>query len=175
MVPHNPNELVAIIDENDNIIGNDTRDNAHEKGLLHREIAVMILNKNNEILMQVRKDDGRYGFSAGGHFPFSESYLQGAIRETKEELGLELDEADLKKISKLRLDFSRGELRNNVFLEIFEVRKDFKINDFKIDRSEVESVRFFSRNQIEKIISENPEGFSRSFKRVFELYYKQPE
>jgi len=173
MIAHNPNELIAIVDENDKVVGTDTRNNAHKKGLLHREIAVIVFSKKNEILLQKRKDNGRYGFSAAGHFPFGESCLQGAVREAREEIGIELKESDLKDIAKLRRDVSRDGLRNNVFLKIFEARKDFEIKDFKIDKSEVESIKFFSIEQIEKIISENPEAFTRSFKKVFELYYKK--
>jgi len=173
MVPHNPDELVAVVDENDCVVGTDTRDNVHKKGLLHREIAVIVLNSKNKMLLQKRKDNERYGFSAAGHFSTDENYLQGAIREAKEEIGLELKENDLKEIAKLRRDVSWGALRNSVFLEVFEAKKDFKIKDFKIDKSEVDSIKFFSIEQIEKMISESPENFGRGFKKVFERFYKK--
>lgn len=173
MVPHNPDELIAVVDENDKVIGTDTRDNVHKKGVLHREIAVILFNNRDEILLQKRQDSGRYSFSAAGHFPVNENYLQGALREAKEEIGIELKESDLKQIAKLRRDVDRDGLRNNVFLEIFELRKDFKIKDFKIDNSEVESIKFFSIEQIEKMISKNPENFGRGFKKVFENFYKK--
>lgn len=172
MVPHNPDELVAIVDENDKVVGTDTRDNVHKKGLLHREIAVIVFNKKNEILLQKRKDNGRYGFSAAGHFPVNENYLQGAIREAKEEIGIEPKKKELKEITKLRRNVSRYGLRNNVFLKVFEVRKDLKIKEFKIDKSEVDSIGFFSIRRIEKMISENPENFGRGFRKVFEQFYK---
>ncbi len=172
MVPHNPDELVAIVNENDKVIGTDTRDNVHKKGLLHREIGVIVFNNNGEMLLQKRKDNGRYSFSAGGHFSAIENYLQGTIREAREEIGIELKENDLKQIAKLRRDVNRDELRNNVFLEIFETRKDFKIKDFKIDKSEVESINFFSIEQIEKMISETPENFGRGFRKTFDMFYK---
>lgn len=172
MIVHNPDELVAVVDENDKAIGADTRDNVHKKGLLHREIAVIIFNKKNEILLQKRKDNGRYGFSAAGHFSTSENYLQGAFREAKEEIGIELKESELKEITKLRRDVSWDGLRNNVFLKIFEAKKDLKIGDFNIDMFEVDSVGFFSIEQIEKMISENPESFGRGFRKVYEQFYK---
>lgn len=172
MVSHNPDELIAIVDENDKVVGADTRDNVHKQGLLHREIAVIILNKKNEMLLQKRKDNGKYGFSAAGHLPVNENYLQGAIREAKEEIGIEFKEDDLKEIAKLRRDVSRDGLRNNVFLEVFEVRKSLELKEFKIDNQEVNSIGFYNIQQIEKMIAENPECFTRSFKKVFELYYK---
>lgn len=172
MVPHNPNEMIAVVDENDSVIGKDTRDNVHKKGLLHREIAVIVFNKKNEMLLQKRKDNGRYGFSAAGHFSTIENYLQGATREAKEEIGIKVKESELKEITKLRRDVSWDGLRNNVFLKVFEAKKDLKIDDFNIDIFEVDSVVFFSIEQIEKMISENPENFGRGFRKVFEQFYK---
>jgi len=39
-----PQEKLNIVDESDNIIGEDTRGHIHQKGLLHREIHVWIYN-----------------------------------------------------------------------------------------------------------------------------------
>ena len=47
-------QKLNIIDEDDNIIGEDSRENIHRKGLLHREIHVWIYNKKGEILFQKR-------------------------------------------------------------------------------------------------------------------------
>ena len=50
-------EKLNIIDENDNIVGEDSRENIHKKGLLHREIWVWIYNDKLEILFQRRAPD----------------------------------------------------------------------------------------------------------------------
>jgi isopentenyldiphosphate isomerase len=65
-------EKLDIVDEDDNIIGQDTRENVHRKGLLHREIHVIIYNDENEILLQKRsmnKDTypSLLDISVGGH------------------------------------------------------------------------------------------------------------
>lgn len=43
-------EMLNIIDENGKIIGKDTRENIHQKGLLHREINVYFYTPNGEII-----------------------------------------------------------------------------------------------------------------------------
>ena len=43
-----------IVDENDQIIGEDTRENIHRKGLLHREIHVWFYTPKSEIVFQHR-------------------------------------------------------------------------------------------------------------------------
>ncbi len=50
-------EKLNIVDENDNIIGEDTRKNIHKNGLLHREIWVWIYNKNLDVLFQKRSSN----------------------------------------------------------------------------------------------------------------------
>ncbi len=38
-------EILNIVNENDEVVGEDTRENIHKKGLLHREINVFVINK----------------------------------------------------------------------------------------------------------------------------------
>jgi len=57
----------------------------------------MVKNKNGEILLGLRKSpygEGTWSFP-GGHLEFGETMAQAAIRETKEETGLEVSELEL--------------------------------------------------------------------------------
>ena len=48
-------ELLDVVDENNNLTGiQENRNIIHEKGLLHREIAVFIQNEKGEFLIQKR-------------------------------------------------------------------------------------------------------------------------
>ena len=47
-------EYLDVVDEDDNVLGRDTRENIHDKGLRHRIAAVLVLNKSGEILLQKR-------------------------------------------------------------------------------------------------------------------------
>lgn len=38
-----PLEMLEVVDENDNVIGLETRTKVHEQGLLHREIHIFLL------------------------------------------------------------------------------------------------------------------------------------
>ena len=51
-------ELLDVVDENNNLIGiKEDKSIIHEKGLLHREIAVIIQNENGEYLVQKRSSN----------------------------------------------------------------------------------------------------------------------
>lgn len=57
----------------------------------------MILNKENEVLLGLRKGshgEGEWSFP-GGHVEFGETLINTAIREVKEETGLDIEEFSL--------------------------------------------------------------------------------
>ena len=47
-------EYVILVDENDQEIGTMEKQEAHEKGLLHRAFSVFVFNENKELLLQQR-------------------------------------------------------------------------------------------------------------------------
>jgi isopentenyldiphosphate isomerase len=169
--PYNPEELIAIVDEKDRIIGKYPRRN-HAEGRLHRETSVLIINSKNEILIQERADSGKLDYSASGHFPYDKGYLDGAVREVEEELGLKIDKSKFTKISKYRIDYS-GRYINNRFIILWEVRGDYKIEDMRIDTSEVEAVKYYSVYKLKEIIKNNLERMSGGFNKSLQIYFKK--
>ena len=167
-IPHNPDELITIVNGKDNIIGKYPREN-HAEGRLHRETSVLIVNPNNEILVQIRADNGHLDYSASGHFPFDEDYL-GAIREVQEELGLDISKDKFVKISKHRIDYSQRYI-NNRFITLWEVRGDYKIEDINIDSGEVKSVKYMSVPELKRMIKENPDSMSAGFIDSLQIYF----
>jgi len=87
--------LFICVDENDKIIGYQTRYECHHnRDIIHRGVDVVLFNnKKDKILLQkrsMRKDTypGFYTVSASGHVDKGESYKQAAYREMQEELGI---------------------------------------------------------------------------------------
>ena len=167
--PHNPEDIIAIVDDKDNAIGKYPRRN-HADGKLHRETSVLIVNPKNEIRVQERADGGQLDYSASGHFTFDEDYLDGAIREVKEELGLDIPRATFVKISKHRINYS-GRYVNNRFITLWEVAGDYKIKDMKIDPAEVKSVKYISVPELKRIIKEKSNSMSAGFIYSLQIYF----
>jgi isopentenyldiphosphate isomerase len=171
-IPHDPNQTIAIVDENDKVVGKDLRENVHNEVKLHRETFVLIINEKNEILIQERTDNGKFDLSASGHFCVDEDYDDGAIREIEEELGLKISKSKLSKIFKLRLDHL-GLHKVKRFVTLFEVKGNYSINDMKIDSSEVKSVAYYSAHELKKIMKIHPEkmtsGLTESLKNYLQL------
>ena len=100
-------EQLEIVNENDEVIGLESRKTIHEKGLLHREIHIWFMTPNREIVFQHRaKDKDTYpdklDTTVGGHVDPGMSYDETAIKEGKEETGIDLDLSKLKVIKKMR-------------------------------------------------------------------------
>lgn len=137
---------------------------AHEKGLWHRAAHVWFVNSNNEILLQKRADHieshpGKYDISAAGHLTAGDSFIQGALREVEEELGIKLTEKDLIKIGEVYNESTQhnGTYINKEYNDIYVVKKDIPIEDFVIQESEVSLVKYIPIKEFKKWIEEKKE------------------
>src|SRR5436189_6175877 len=88
-------EIFDVVNERDEVIGQECRSEVHRLGLQHRAVHVLIFNQRGEIFLQKRsmsKDTfpGSWDSSASGHLDKGESYDDCALRELYEELGIEL-------------------------------------------------------------------------------------
>ena len=86
-------EIVAIVDEDNNVVGSAARREMRAKRLPHRSTYILVFNSRGEIYIQKRtltKDvfPGYYDPAAGGVVLAGESYLEGALRELEEEMGI---------------------------------------------------------------------------------------
>lgn len=87
-------ELFDIVNEHDEVIGRATRRECHtNKSLIHRSIHIGIFNSNGQILLQQRSltkdtDPGLWCLSASGHVLSGHTYVDTAVRELQEELGI---------------------------------------------------------------------------------------
>jgi 16S rRNA (adenine1518-N6/adenine1519-N6)-dimethyltransferase len=86
-------QYISIADKNDNEIGQATKLEAIQKGLIRRVARIFIVNSKGKILLTKRTDNrlllpGAWDQSSAGHVDPGETYEQAAYRELKEELGI---------------------------------------------------------------------------------------
>jgi isopentenyldiphosphate isomerase len=86
-------EIVAIVDEHNNVIGAVTRREMRVRRLPHRSTYILVFNSHGELYVQKRtmtKDvfPGYYDPAAGGVVLAGESYEESAARELAEEMGI---------------------------------------------------------------------------------------
>jgi isopentenyldiphosphate isomerase len=86
-------EIVAIVDENNHLIGSVPRSEMRAKGLPHRAAYILVFNSIGRLYVQKRtlsKDiyPGYYDVAVGGVVAAGESYEESARRELEEEMGI---------------------------------------------------------------------------------------
>lgn len=148
-------EMVDVLNEDGTFAGYTvSKEEVHERGLWHRTVHVWLLNSNKEILIQIKpeKMTGKLGvrdMSLAGHLSAGDSSILGAIREFEEELGVRLEAEDLIKIGEIKQEgYRTRHTENKEWCEIFVVQKDIKLNEFKLDPEEVESVKYISIDEL---------------------------
>lgn len=88
-------EVLDIVNEKDEIIGNAPYEEIHQKKLRHRVAHALIFNDAGEFLLQLRAAHKKafpmhWSFSIGGHVRHGESYEKALVREAQEEANLSL-------------------------------------------------------------------------------------
>lgn len=146
-------EFLDIVDENGIPTGKTIlRESAHRNGIRHRTSHVWILRLHNgkaQVLLQKRnrnKDSypGCYDISSAGHIPAEEGFLESALRELKEELGVIAEKEELIYCGNRRFEyhdvFHGEEFRDNQVSNVYVLWRDTEAEDFAIQKSEVDSV-----------------------------------
>lgn len=123
----NRDELLLIYDENLNKIGTELRSKIHLEGLLHQVVHCWIItNLDDEkwIYFQQRsyeKKDfpGLYDISAAGHLNVGENPDTAVKRETLEEIGIAIEEENLKFIGNTKEKMHLDNFYNNEICEVY--------------------------------------------------------
>ena len=96
-------ELLDIVDENDQVVGQDTKANKFEKELISRNVAIFLMDNEGNLLITKRASHkksfpNRYDLAACGNVGAGESYEDAAKRELLEECGVECEVMMLNKL-----------------------------------------------------------------------------
>jgi len=139
-------EMLDLVDQNDKVIGKVSRAEAHsDQSKIHREVAIFLFNNKGETLLSQRslkkkRAPGWWDISAAGHVGADEEPKMTAMRELKEELGIEI----VLKFYKKHFDQSQGESR---FIWCFYGIYNSDI--FEIDSEEVEAVEWVKISELD--------------------------
>ena len=163
-------DIFDIVDANDCVIGSAPRSYVHANYLMHRASHVLMFKNCGDtkmILLQKRsatkdKYPLAYTTSCSGHVDSGEDYDTAVIREMFEETGLSVKLSDLKKIGKV----SPCKETENEFTFVYELQCSGN-EKFSPPPYEVESLDWVSVADFEKMLEENPQDFTPSFKKIY--------
>jgi len=153
-------EIFDVVNERDEVVGKQPRSEVHRLGLMHRATHVLVFNARGQIFLQKRslkkdRQPGVWDSSASGHLNCGEYYDACAVREVREEIGLQLDEFPR---WLFKLAASAETDQEHVWVYRCEAE-----GPFKLDPEEIESGRWFAPEEVTRWITERPKDFASSF------------
>lgn len=165
-------ESFNMVDENDRPIPGILvdREFLHKMSGFHRAIHILIEVFGGRFLIQKKavhtENGGKWSSAVSGHVRSRETYAQAAIREAKEELGLEIDEKELIEIVKL----SPSEATGNEFVMVFSYLMDPKKEEITLSSGEVDEIIICPLNDLIADVDKNREIYSPAFVEAFNVF-----
>ena len=165
-------DMLDVVDEHDNVIGQAPFSKCHDEKLLHRISNIFVFKDDSfqELLLTKRSKKvlapGRIG-TPGGHVRTGETYLESAKIELEEEVFHEQElpkEISFEVLFKMKVDADYEHLTT-----VFRVVYSGPFSNFP---EEVEKSFFMNINDLLKDIKKNPDKYSRSFNVKIKEYKK---
>jgi len=144
-------EFLPVVNEEGEIIGKASREECHRNPkLIYPIIRLHLFNKENQLLLQRRSkksniEPNKWDAAVAGHIKYGEEIDKAVIRETKEELNIEIKEFQLLHKRLFRAETSTALMF--IFIGSIEKLPNANLN-------EVEEVKFYSITEIKKLITE---------------------
>ena len=163
-------ELIDIVDENDNVVKTIERTPEWNKSRpdIFRAVNIFTITSDNKIVIQQRSKNKSAGAllfdtSVGGIVTSGYSYEDAAVKEMKEELGIE---SDLMQVSKF-LDYKHDMPFS--YNTLFVARSD---GPFKNWEHEAERLEYFTFDELNIMINRFPYLFTGGLRACFNEYKK---
>lgn len=142
-------ELLDLYDENAQKLGKTIiRGTPIAQGEFSLAVHIYIYNHSNDFLLQKRSDNkpslpGIWSITCGA-VSSGENSLDAAVRETIEEVGLEVDKDNFEFIARVK--------RKRSFVDIYFVKHDFSLSDCVLQEEEVSEIKFCTPVELYKML-----------------------
>jgi len=167
-------EILILVDDNDNEIGTDTRENCHSgRGRRHRAYTAFIFHDGRMLLQQRSRKKllwpGAWDVSFTSHVYPGESYQVAARRRARQELDAKVGE--LEDVHSFVYFAPQGENAENEFCRVLVGDFDGKIRP---NSDEMMSVKWAKLAEVEADLAKHPDSYTPWFKLSFEGFLKSP-
>lgn len=166
-------EILDIVDENNEVVGQTTRGECYKKGLLHRAVNIFIFNSKGEVFLHKRsnkklKYPGAWDMSSSEHVRARESFDQAVKRGLKEELGIKVS---LKLIIPIHRIDSGYQSKKDTYLdnELIQTYKGIYDGEMNFDPNEIADGKFFTVEEVNQMIADKKIQFTPWFLKDWEL------
>ena len=167
-------EILVLVDDNDNEIGTDTRENCHSgAGKRHRAYTAFIFHDGKMLLQQRSMKKllwpGAWDVSFTSHVYPGESYQQAASRRALQELNARV--GPLKDVYSFVYFAPQGKNAENEFCRVLVGDFDGKITP---NRDEMMDVKWARISDVQTDVRKHPDSYTPWFKLSFDGFMKSP-
>ena len=160
-----PEEIFDVVNERDEVVDHKPRSEVHRLGLMHRATHVLVFNSKGQVFLQKRsmkkdRQPGLWDSSASGHFDQCEDYDACAIREVREELGLELKSRP-QQLFKLAASLKTDQ--EHVWIYRCNAEGPFTLHP-----EEIECGDWFTPEQVTRWMEERPQDFASALLAIWQ-------
>lgn len=166
-------EQVILVNERDERIGLMPKQEAHEKGILHRAFSVFIFNDKKELMLQQRASDKYHSpalwtNTCCSHPRDGEITIEAGKRRLFEEMGFSTP-LDLAGSFIYKAPFENGLTEH----EFDHILVGYYNEEPKINQSEVADWKWMSMKNIKTEMEKYPQKYTVWFKIIFDEFQKQ--
>lgn len=122
---------------------------------------IFIKNNDKYLIQKVSPQKGDYYSTTGGHVQSGEDAYSCMLRETMEEIGLDLSKDKVELVGRRIVDFKHA------IYNVFYTEKNIDISNLILQEDEVETVSWYTTEEVLKLIDEKKmlESHSIAFKQ----------
>ena len=171
-------ELIDIVDKQGNPTGvTALKSEVHQKGWYHNTVHLWLFTTKGEVLLQQRSHKKAiypllWDVSVAGHIDAGEDFKTAAVREAKEEIGLNINKDALQKIG-IKLhegEYNGGLIKDNEFHHIYIAELQPDLSTLKPDLDEVEAIKLVSIKKFYSLLDES--DYNSHFVSTNKAYYE---
>ncbi len=157
------------------------KQDAHKNGWYHNTVHLWLYTQDGKVLLQQRSHKKTiypllWDVSVAGHIAAGESFTDAAVREAKEEIGLDLQPNNLTKIKTQRHEssYANGGIRDYEFHHVYIAELKVNLTQLNPQKNEVEALKLVSYKQFELLLqySETNKHFIASNTKYYNFVIK---
>jgi 16S rRNA (adenine1518-N6/adenine1519-N6)-dimethyltransferase len=167
-----PDEMLDIVNDDDQVTGQETRKIVHQRGLQHRGVHIFLVTADGKLIVQQRGSQRglcplALDCSVSEHVKAGESYPEAARRGLAEELGIQ--HARLHALVKFKMEYGPNDMEIS---QLYEGGGDPA--QVQVDPIEVEKIACYSLDELEALIQNREAAFSGWFVELIHWYLGKP-
>ncbi|PHR71841.1 MAG: NUDIX hydrolase [Lutibacter sp.] len=166
-------EFIDILNNDLTVLKTCLKTEVHTYGHLHASVHIWFYTNDCKLLIQKRSSNkiafpNLWDVSVAGHISTGETSITGAIREVKEEIGLDITANELLKIGSFKEQFQhKDDFTDNEIHHIYLCKLTKDINLLKIQKEEVSQIKLIPIDEFKDQLKKH------AFENVFVPHYPE--